>query len=79
MKWYDEIVKQSLVTQNPPEPELVKKLASIGIGPGKTPSGEANDTIKQVLQTGIQEGEKMISSQLASVREVINGWGVIST
>ena len=79
MKWYDEIVKQSLVTQNPPEPELVKKLASIGIGPGKTPSGEDNDTIKQVLQTGIQEGEKMISSQLASVREVINGWGVIST
>jgi hypothetical protein len=57
----------------------VKKLASVGIGPGKTPSGEANDTIKQVLQTGIQEGEKMISPQLASVREVINGEGVIST
>ena len=44
---------------NPPDPVLVTKLASIGIGPGKVPSTEANDTIKTALQTGITEGQKI--------------------
>jgi hypothetical protein len=35
---------------NPPDPVLVTKLASIGIGPGKTPSTQSNDTIKAALQ-----------------------------
>lgn len=80
IKIYDEIGQAMIGNPlNPPEPALVKKLASIGIGPGKTPSTEANDTIKQALQTGIQEGEKLISAQLANVGEVINGWRVVST
>jgi len=42
---------------NPPDPKLVTMLASIGIGPGKVPSAEANDTIKATLYTGKTEGQ----------------------
>jgi hypothetical protein len=44
---YDEL-GQAMINNplNPPDPGLVAKLASIGIGPGKIPSVEANDTIK---------------------------------
>ena len=49
---------------NPPDPVLVTKLASIGIGPGKTPSTEANDTIKTALQNGITEGQKLIDARV---------------
>ena len=44
---YDEIGNAMIGNPlNPPNPALVTKLESIGIGPGKTPSVEANDTIK---------------------------------
>lgn len=80
IKIYDEIGQAMIGNPlNPPEPALVKKLASIGIGPGMTPSTQANDTIKQALQTGITEGEKLIAAQLANLGEVINGWRIIST
>ena len=59
---------------NPPDPVLVTKLASIGIGPGKVPSKEANDTIKTALQTGITEGQKMIDSRVANFGTLDNGW-----
>ena len=59
---------------NPPDPVLVTKLASIGIGPGKVPSMEANDTIKTALQTGITEGQKMIDSRVANFGTLDNGW-----
>ena len=59
---------------NPPDPGLVTKLASIGIGPGKTPSTEANDTIKAALQTGITEGQKMIDAKVANFGTNVNGW-----
>jgi hypothetical protein len=59
---------------NPPDPGLVAKLASIGIGPGKTSSVEANDTIKTALETGIQEGEKLIDARLRDIGSVVNGW-----
>lgn len=49
---------------NPPDTTLVTKIASIGIGPGKTPSTEANDTIKTALQTGVIEGQKMIDTRV---------------
>ena len=49
---------------NPPDPALVKKFASIDIGPGMTPSTQANDTVKQALETGIQEGETLISATI---------------
>ena len=59
---------------NPPDPALVKKLTSIGIGPGMTPSRQANDTIKAALQTGISEGQKMIDRKVANFGTVVNGW-----
>ena len=59
---------------NPPDPVLVTKLASIGIGPGKVPSTEANDTIKTALQTGITEGQKLIDARVANLGTVVYGW-----
>jgi len=50
------------------------KLASIGIGPGKRPSTEANATIKAALQTGITEGQKMIAAEAANAGTNVNGW-----
>lgn len=74
---YDEIsaamVGNSL---NPPDPEIVKKLASISIGVGKTPSTQANDTIKQALETGITEGEKLIYAKVANFGSIVNGWTI---
>ena len=60
---------------NPPDPGLVTKIASIGIGPGKSPSTQANDTIKKALQTGITEGQKMIN---ANIGTNVNGWSYSS-
>ena len=46
IKIFDEIGAAMIGNPlNPPDPELVTKLASIGIGLGKVPSTEANDTI----------------------------------
>jgi hypothetical protein len=51
IKIYDEIGQAMIGNPiNPPDPGLVTKLASIGIGPGKVPSTAANDTIKAALQ-----------------------------
>jgi hypothetical protein len=72
---YDEIGKAMIGNPlNPPDPVLVTKLASIGIGPGKVPSTESNDTIKTALQTGITEGQKLIDSKVANIGTVVNGW-----
>jgi len=75
IKIYDEI-SQAMIGNplNPSDPVLVNKLASIGIGPGKTPSTEANDTIKTVLQTGITEGQKLINAKEANLGTSVNGW-----
>lgn len=75
IKLYDEL-GQAMINNplNPPDLDLVAKLASIGIGPGKTPSVETNDTIKTALETGIQEGEKMIDARIANIGTVVNGW-----
>jgi hypothetical protein len=59
---------------NPPDPVLVTKLASIGIGPGKVPSTGANDTIETALQNGITEGQKLIDARVANLGAIINGW-----
>jgi hypothetical protein len=64
---------------NPPDPALVKKFASIGIGSGMTPSTQANGTVKQALETGIQEGEKLISAKIPTLGEEVNGWRITST
>ena len=79
IKIYDEIGKAMIGNPlNPPDPALVTKLASIGIGPGKTPSTEANDTIKAALQTGITEGQKMIDARVANIGNKVNGWLTVS-
>jgi hypothetical protein len=75
IKLYDEIGQAMIGNPlNPPDPALVDKLESIGIGPGRTPSTQANDTIKVALQTGISEGQKVIDTKLANFGTVENGW-----
>jgi hypothetical protein len=75
IKIYDEIAAAMIGNPlNPPDPVLVTKLASIGIGPGKTPSTQSNDTIKAALQTGITEGQKLIDAKVANAGTVVNGW-----
>ena len=79
IKIYDEIGNAMFGNPlNPPDPALVTKLESIGIGPGKTPSIEANDTIKAALQTGIEEGQKMIDERVANIGNKVNGWLTVS-
>jgi hypothetical protein len=77
IKVYDEI-SQGMVdnSPNPPDPQLLAKFASIGIGTGKTPSKDAanNDTIKKALETGIIQGEKLMDAKMANVGTKSNGW-----
>jgi hypothetical protein len=75
IKIYDEL-SQAMIGNplNPPDPGLVAKITSIGIGSGKTPSTEANATIKAALQTGITEGQKMIDTRVANIGTNVNGW-----
>src|SRR5215469_12384447 len=63
-------------TYPPPEVGLLAKFASIGIGPGKTPSKEAasNSTLNAALQAGITEGEKLINAKIANLGTPVNGW-----
>jgi hypothetical protein len=77
IKIYDEI-SQAMIGNplNPSDPVLVNKLASIGIGPGKTPSTEANDTIKAALQTDITEGQKLINAKVPNAGANVNGWRI---
>lgn len=74
---YDKI-SQGMIGNppNPPDPQMVAKFGMIGIGPGKVPSKQANDTIKMALRTGITEGQKMINAKWANVGKVVNGWNV---
>ena len=75
IKIYDEIGNAMFGNPlSPPDPALVTKLESIGIGPGKTPSTEANETIKAALQTGIEEGQKMIDERSKNAGIKVNGW-----
>ena len=59
---------------NPPDPVLVNKIATIGIGPGKVPSRDENVTIKAALQTGITEGQKLINQKTANLGQELYGW-----
>lgn len=74
IKIYDEIGAAMIGNPpNPPDPVLVSKLASIGIGEGKVPSVEANETIKAALQTGITEGQKLINQKAANLGQELYG------
>jgi len=72
---FDEIGKDMI--DNPPysyDAQVVAKFKTIGVGSGLTPSVTANDTIKEALQTGIEEGEKLIDAKVNDLRTNINGW-----
>lgn len=76
-KIFDELgVAMAENPPNPPDPVLVAKLASIGIGPGKTPSTSANQTIQDALQKGITKGQNMINAEVANIGTLSNGWMV---
>lgn len=80
IKIFDEIgTAMTGNSLNPPQPALVEKFASIGIGVGKTPSIQANDTIKAALKTAITEGERLISDQVPNLGSIDNGWRITST
>jgi len=75
IKIYDEIgAAMTGNPPNPPDPQLITKLAQIGIGPNKVPSQEANDTIKGALETGIIEGQKLIDARVTNSGTMVNGW-----
>ena len=59
------------MADNPPsgaDSEVLAKFATIGIGPGLTPSDTKNDTIKAALENGIAEGEKLIDAKVPKPR-----------
>jgi hypothetical protein len=75
IKIYDEISKD--MADNPPpaaDSKVLSKFATIGIGPGLTPSDTKNDTIRVALQNGIAEGEKLIDTQVQNIGAKVNGW-----
>jgi DNA sulfur modification protein DndE len=75
IKVFDQISKDMIGNPlNPPNPQLVSKLELLSIGPGKTPSTEANETIRNALQAGITQGEKLIEARATKLGPVINGW-----
>ena len=62
---------------NPPYPydaQVLAKFKTIGVGSGLTPSVTANETIKQALETGIEQGEKLIDAKVNDLGTNINGW-----
>ena len=69
IKIYDEISKD--VADNPPpatDSKVLANFATIGIGPGLTPSDTKNDTIRAALENGIAEGEKLINEKVEILR-----------
>jgi hypothetical protein len=75
IKIFDEISKD--MADNPPpvaDSEVLAKFATIGIGPGLTPSDTKNDTIRAALENGIAEGEKIIDAKVQNLGMKINGW-----
>jgi hypothetical protein len=56
---------------------VLAKFESIGIGPGLTPSKQTNETIRQALENGITEGEKIINARLRVLGANVNGWDII--
>jgi hypothetical protein len=78
IKIYDEIGRD--MAKNPPsqnDSAVVTKFETIGIGPGMMPSTLTNETIRQALENGIAEGEKIINARLRVLGAVVNGWDII--
>lgn len=78
IKIYDEISKD--MADNPPplnDSAVIVKFKTIGIGPGMTPSTQTNETIRQALENGIAEGEKIINARLRVLGADVNGWDIM--
>jgi hypothetical protein len=74
---YDEIGRD--MADNPPsqnDSAVVAKFEAIGIGPGKIPSTQTNETIRQALENGIVEGEKLIDARIRVIGADVNGWDI---
>lgn len=72
---YDEI-SQDMADNPPPSADsaVLAQFATIGIGPGLTPTDTNNDTIITALENGITEGEKLIDAQVQNIGMDVNGW-----
>jgi hypothetical protein len=78
IKIYDEIgrdMAKNLPSKN--DSAVITKFEIIGIGPGMTPSTQTNETIRQALENGIAEGEKIINARLRVLGADVNGWDII--
>jgi hypothetical protein len=63
----------------PEEQAIRAKLASIGIGPGKTFNfKELSDEHKAALALGMKAGDEKIEKYLSTERKSINGWKISS-
>lgn len=61
----------------PEEKEIRAKLASIGIGPGKTfYFKDLSLEHKAVIGLGMKEGEDKVDKFVAGIGKTINGWGI---
>jgi hypothetical protein len=61
-----------------PEEEAIRaRLASIGIGPGKTfDFKDLSDEHKAAVGLGMKAGEKKVDDYVAGIGKTINGWGI---
>jgi hypothetical protein len=77
IKIYDEISRDMADNSHPQnDSAVVAKFETIGIGPGMTPSTQTNETIRQALDKGIAEGEKLIDARIQELGANVNGWDV---
>lgn len=76
IKIFDEISKG--MVENTPyqyDADVIAKFKMIGIDPSLSPFSEtANATIKQALQKGIEQGEKLIDEKIRNLGTAVNGW-----
>jgi DNA sulfur modification protein DndE len=74
---YDEI-SNDMVNNPPPSADsaVLTKFKAIGIGPGKMPTVESNNTVKKALESGIVEGEKLIDQKIQKIGTAVNGWNI---
>jgi hypothetical protein len=78
IKIYDEISRD--MAKNSPsqnDSAVLAQFETIGIGPGMIPSTQTNETIRQALEHGITEGEKIINARLRVLGADVNGWDIL--
>ena len=66
-----------VIAPSPNETDIRAKLASIGVGPGKTFSFKELPLAQKLeVGLGLKEGSKKVDAAVASVGSIINGWNV---